>query len=948
MEEQDPSDARRNQGLVDGPRDGTIDFSRYSLAQLSELQYTLDRGTFPRNFANLLAELARRTADAPSVAAPEAASGLPPRAVTGRFTAHGGLRGWLEAKSRRLPLYGAGFIEVRPREIVLGGWQRNWLGVAHRAEIFIPLHDISDVIQGDGGNADARRESDWVRFRYEAPLRGYRFVEFQADSMQQAGALTASLPAARSIGYERWTAVREFDALLREAGGRPWLTPAIVMINVAVFAIMAVALKSVAALSAPQLMIAWGANFGPLTLHGQWWRLISALFLHGNVPHLAFNMWALWNVGRLTERLFGNWVYAFLYFACGVLSGLASIVWDPSRSTIGASGAIFGIFAAFIVFSLHPRGRVSVKVPAALWISTLIFALYNLVAGFFAPGIDNAAHVGGVISGLVLGLVMVRPLNAEARRLFPFKRVAAAAVLTALGVLAALWQASGLGDQLTGPERYLRAHLWYVNGESENLRKWQEVAVAASSGQISDIEVGERFEQEIVPFWGMASSRLKTETSSLPADEAPFAAVVADYARARYEWARAVVDATKGGNPSRRSDATRLENESNLDVARTERVALLASLDHRPRALANSRWVVAVRNWFTVGRWKCVESPAVVRKPRGPNDSKTDGPAARQAAGCRAQELFMSGEYESPDQWMRYSGASLGDLPDGGSTLDGIFSGLSNLFNEGNLDVVQSLGRAADWRRRVPHSTYPDLVQSLVFRAWAWEARGHGGANSVSPQAWAIFTLRTEMAAMGLREIAEPAKSNPIWYQLSLDVGLDQSKTADELQGVFARGSAAEAQYWPLYTRMLRILMPRWLGSQEDIHRFIKETATFPGGYATDHAKYAKLYWSYSSLEDDDVNLFAGPLASWSNMKEGFMELQRRYPQSDFILNAYAKFACMADDALSYAEVRPKLNTRPSSAAWSDKLSLQTCDLRFPAAAAAAGHTVTPPRLRLN
>jgi hypothetical protein len=81
-----------------------------------------------------------------------------------------------------------------------------------------------------------------------------------------------------------------------------------------------------------------------------------------------------------------------------------------------------------------------------------------------------------------------------------------------------------------------------------------------------------------------------------------------------------------------------------------------------------------------------------------------------------------------------------------------------------------------------------------------------------------------------------------------------------------------------------------------------------------DFAKYARLYWSYSSLEDDEINLFGGPLAVWSTMREGFMELQRQYPQSDFILNAYAKFACMADDAVSYGEVRPKLRDRPSSA----------------------------------
>ena len=79
------------------------------------------------------------------------------------------------------------------------------------------------------------------------------------------------------------------------------------------------------------------------------------------------------------------------------------------------------------------------------------------------------------------------------------------------------------------------------------------------------------------------------------------------------------------------------------------------------------------------------------------------------------------------------------------------------------------------------------------------------------------------------------------------------------------------------------------------------------------------------------------------------MELLREHPNSDFILNAYAKFACMADDAVSYAAVRPKLRDRLSRVAWSDKVSLKDCDEQLPAAAAAArSHTFTPPKFRLR
>jgi len=566
------------------------------------------------------------------------------------------------------------------------------------------------------------------------------------------------------------------------------------------------------------------------------------------------------------------------------------------------------------------------------------------VEGFLTPGIDNAAHVGGFLSGLLLGASLARPLSAEARRTFPLMKAAAAVGLTAVALAAAIWQARGFGDQLTGPERFLRTHLWYVNGEMNNLRRWQEIAVQAGSGQISGVEFSERFEREIVPFWENAGAKLKKEAGSLPADERQYASLVADYTQVRKDWARAVVD-IGSGNEAGLDDARKYQQNSDLLVARTQRIIILASLSHRPRALVNSPWILAARNWFAARHWKCVQPPAWATRVPDPQDAPLDGPAARLAAGCRAQRLFVFGDYATLDRWMEQAADSMGDLPDGGSTLDGIFSGLSTLFQHGALEVTQAFGNTIDWHRLTPKSVYPELIQSLIFESWAWGARGYGYAKTISPQNWAIFRARVEMAAMSLSEVVERANTNPLWYELSLDVGLDQSKKVDDLRSTFNRGVVEQPRYWPLYTRMLRILMPRWSGSEQDIQGFINDVASYPDGQ-TNFEKYARLYWSYSSLEQDDVALFAGSLAVWSTMKAGFMDLQRQYPKSDFILNSYAKFACMANDEASYGEVRPKLEGHLSSSGWSDKVSLKTCDERFPAIAAAArGHTFKPGQL---
>ena len=191
---------------------------------------------------------------------------------------------------------------------------------------------------------------------------------------------------------------------------------------------------------------------------------------------------------------------------------------------------------------------------------------------------------------------------------------------------------------------------------------------------------------------------------------------------------------------------------------------------------------------------------------------------------------------------------------------------------------------------------------------------------------------------MGLRELGErlgQANDNPLWYQLSLDVGLDQSKGSDELRRIFDRGVIEQPAHWPLYNSMLRILMPRWHGSEEEIHKFIANVAVTADGQR-DFEKYARLYWAYSTLEDDDIPLFGGSLADWSIVNEGFAELRQHYPKSDLVLNAHAKLACMAEDADIYQELRPELRSRLSSTAWSHKVSLQHCDKQFPVPAAKA------------
>ena len=151
------------------------------------------------------------------------------------------------------------------------------------------------------------------------------------------------------------------------------------------------------------LLLRWGANSGALTSSGQWWRLFTSTFEHIGLLHIALNMWCLYNLGWLAEMLFGRPRFTLLYLMCGIGGSLGSICWRGDSLSVGASGAIFGIAGALIpAMMLHgnPQLRAALKKPLS---SVAMFVVYNLAFGAAVPGIDNAAHIGGLLTGLALG-----------------------------------------------------------------------------------------------------------------------------------------------------------------------------------------------------------------------------------------------------------------------------------------------------------------------------------------------------------------------------------------------------------------------------------------------------------------------------------------------------------------------------------------------------------------
>jgi rhomboid protease GluP len=232
------------------------------------------------------------------------------------------------------------------------------------------------------------------------------------------------------------------------------LTQIIFGINALVFLAMAAAAGGNIMDFSPQETIRFGANWGPLTLSGEWWRLLTCVFVHGGLIHIGFNMWCLWNLGQLAESLYGRWTYAAIYLLCGIGASLASVAWHPAAPSVGASGAIFGLAGALI--AAFKLGEFSV--PRAALQGTLrslgLFVVYNLIFGQVIGTTDNAAHIGGLITGLILGalIALLAPLADQSPR-----RIAICLTITAALALGAMALARSHGLPLRlGPSQFDR------------------------------------------------------------------------------------------------------------------------------------------------------------------------------------------------------------------------------------------------------------------------------------------------------------------------------------------------------------------------------------------------------------------------------------------------------------------------------------------------------------
>lgn len=217
-----------------------------------------------------------------------------------------------------------------------------------------------------------------------------------------------------------------------------------------------------------QVLLDFGAMFGPLVAEGDYWRLFTTMFLHVGVEHLAFNCFGLLVFGSLVEKSYGRTRFLLIYFIAGLMGSVASYMFNSVVVAVGASGAIFGVLGALVIFFASQRKILGDSARRNM-VGVLILALVNLGYGFTVTGVDNIAHIGGFVVGIVLGFELnpvVNSVDNTATQVVPTKihrRVGILVVTISILVLGA-WFATGTLPE-NGYTRLYRAEKHYTAKE---------------------------------------------------------------------------------------------------------------------------------------------------------------------------------------------------------------------------------------------------------------------------------------------------------------------------------------------------------------------------------------------------------------------------------------------------------------------------------------------------
>jgi len=335
-------------------------------------------------------------------------------------------------------------------------------------------------------------------------------------------AVLAAIRQVKDAATQDHPELEPFRDALRARTRWALVTPVLVALNATVFVYM---LFGAGALSDAETLVGWGGNFGPRTTNGEWWRLVTMMFVHSGVLQLLANLAGLVQLGLILERLVGPAAFAGVYVASGMFASLVSLSAHPVAVRGGASGAIYGLYGLLLassIWGLLNRSTVTIPRMAVkrLGPAAAVFILYNMATDDLA----GAAELAGLVTGFVCGLVLARGVS-DCKP--PARRVAAAMAATAVIAVACAVPLRGIAD--VRPEI---ARVFAV--EDRTARAYQTAVDRFRKGRITGEALAQLIDRTIRPELQAAHARLKA-LARVPQEHQPLVASAEEFLRLRDE-----------------------------------------------------------------------------------------------------------------------------------------------------------------------------------------------------------------------------------------------------------------------------------------------------------------------------------------------------------------------------------------------------------------------------
>jgi rhomboid protease GluP len=339
----------------------------------------------------------------------------------------------------------------------------------------------------------------------------------------------------------------------------PWapVTPALIGLNIVVFVLM---LFGTGAPGTPGTLIAWGGSSGPRTTNGEWWRLVTTMFVHVSALHLFADLAGLLAVGVVLERLVGPLTFATVYVAAGVSSSAFGLTASPTGVSVGASGAIFGLYGLMLAAVMRSVfHRSTPKVPLALATclapAAAVFTVYSLETSAIASGPELSALLVGWLSGLFVARdIEERPVPAI--RTAPIMVAALAMVIVTVRPL------SGMTDVMPEIHRLVIA-------EQEMAARYRTAIDQFTSGRINAQELAAVIDHDITPVLQASQVRVAS-LERVPDEQKPLLVAAEQYLQLRDESWRIRSKALKMGSLSMLREADESEVTSRNALRKIE------------------------------------------------------------------------------------------------------------------------------------------------------------------------------------------------------------------------------------------------------------------------------------------------------------------------------------------------------------------------------------------